>query len=109
MPSSEDQIRALRQQAAMFPLMTKVLREHGNNEMDAIDLFDRAVHARTGEFPNTWEQNWALSEPGTGFDLANKQRHAAEQQAAADKFRRDPKQQVITDKFRREIQALQGQ
>jgi len=90
MPSSEDQIRALRQQAAMFPRVAKALRENGRNELAAIDLFERAVHARTGEMPSNWELFDALSEPGTGFDRANRQRtFVADQQAIADKYRRE--------------------
>ena len=90
MPSSEDQIRVLRQQAAMFPIMAKALRDNGGNELDAIDLMERAVNARTGEMPSSWEIVDALSEPGTGFDRANKQRtSAADQKAIADKYRRE--------------------
>jgi hypothetical protein len=82
MPTPEDQIRVLRQQAALFPGMAKALRDNGGNEMDAIDLFTRAVRARTGVMPSNWEVIDALSEPGTGFVKANKQRSSASDKAA---------------------------
>jgi hypothetical protein len=82
MPTPEDQIRVLRQQAALFPSIAKGLRESGGSELNAIDLFAKAVHARTGVMPSNWEVVDALSETGTGFDRANKQRSSAADQAA---------------------------
>lgn len=90
MPTPEDEIRVLRQQAALFPRIAKALRENGGTELDAINLFSQAVRARTGVMPSSWEVIDALSEPGTGFDLANRQRRsAADRQAIADKYRRE--------------------
>ena len=63
--SRMDQV--LQSQAKLFPHMVAMERAAGRSGIGAIDKYERAVKARTGEFPSNWQYVGALSEPG-GMD-----------------------------------------